>query len=119
VEELREELDHVRCRICYACLPCPQGARIVYLGTDVMAEHYRNMGREAFRTYPWSRVAIETDLPKRKQLIAGAESCDRCGICEERCPYGLPIMDMVDAALPVYRDILRIYEELTVSDLAA
>ena len=106
VEELRRELDRVRCRICRICEPCPQGVRMDYLGTDLMPEHYRNMGPEAFRSFHWSRLAIEDDLPRRRQLIASLESCDRCGDCETRCPYGLPVMDMLQEALGVYREVL-------------
>ncbi|MGM0401664.1 MAG: 4Fe-4S binding protein [Chloroflexota bacterium] len=40
------------------------------------------------------------------------ESCDYCGQCEERCPYGLPIMEMLHDTLPVMRDMVAIYQEL-------
>jgi uncharacterized protein len=111
VAELRNELNRVRCRICYECAPCPKGVRMDYLGTDLMYEHYRNMGREGFRSFPWSRLAIEDDLPRRKRLIASVESCDRCGECETKCRYGLPVMDMLQDYLVVYKDVLSLLEE--------
>ncbi len=29
------------------------------------------------------------------EVIEQAASCQKCGECETRCPYGLPIMDMI------------------------
>jgi predicted aldo/keto reductase-like oxidoreductase len=67
VMALHESLEHVRCRVCSACQPaCPQGIRIgTILGTDVMYDHYRTMGAEAFAAYAWSREALARDLPER------------------------------------------------------
>ena len=112
-QEIREKLEHVRCRICGLCHPCPQEIPIaVTLGTDVAYDHYRTMGPEAFRAFPWSRERIEREMETRPKKIAAIESCTRCGICEERCPYGLPVMDMLASMLPGMRDMVRIYEEL-------
>lgn len=113
VEELREGLEHVRCRICWRCLPCPQEIRISYiLGTDVMYDHYRTMGRDGFRGFVWSRATIEQDLPERQKGIAAIKSCTRCGECEARCPYGLPIVEMLQSLVPAMNDMVGIYEQL-------
>jgi aryl-alcohol dehydrogenase-like predicted oxidoreductase len=114
VMALHESLEHVRCRVCSACQPaCPQGIRIgTILGTDVMYDHYRTMGAEAFAAYAWSREALARDLPEREATIAAIASCTRCGACEAHCPYGLPIMEMLPQTLPVMRDMVRIYREL-------
>ncbi len=106
------DLDSVRCRICYDCLPCPQGVNVsTILGTDVMFDHYRTMGREAFRSFAWSRSAIERDLPVRRQNIASIEACDGCRQCEARCSYGLPIVEMLERTLPTMRDMVDYYEQ--------
>jgi predicted aldo/keto reductase-like oxidoreductase len=28
--------------------------------------------------------------------VEAAENCTKCGECEEKCPYGLPIREMMD-----------------------
>ena len=113
VQALQEELAHVRCRMCEACLPCPENIPISeILGSDDVYNHYRTMGPDAFRAFRWSRRAIAQDLPERKRRIQVIEGCTRCGICEDRCPYGLPIMEMLQGVLPAMKDMLRIYGEL-------
>lgn len=113
VEALRERWEHRRCRICRLCMPCPEDINIaMVLGTDVMYDHYRTMGRESFRRFSWSRQAVERDLPVREERIARIESCTRCGECEVRCPYGLPVMDMLAEQVPAMKEMLRIYQEI-------
>lgn len=113
VRELKSELEHVRCRICRICLPCPQEIPIGgILGTDVMYDHYRTMGRDQFRAFSWSREAIERDLPERRRRIAAIESCTRCGECEARCPYGLPVMEMLQSVVPAMKEMVGIYNHL-------
>ena len=113
VEELRVGLEHVRCRICWKCLPCPQEIRISYvLGTDIMYDHYRTMGRDGFRGFAWSRATIEQDLPKREETIAAIKSCTRCGECEAGCPYGLSIIEMLQSLVPAMKDMVGIYKQL-------
>ncbi len=114
VAAIQDSMEHVRCRVCHLCEPdCPQGIRIgIILGTDVMYDHYRTMGAEAFASYSWSREALERDLPERERHIAAIESCTRCGVCEGHCEYGLPIMEMLPTMVPAMRDMVRIYREL-------
>lgn len=110
---LKAEWEHRRCRLCGACLPCEKGIAIhLVLGSDVMADHYHALGREAFATFAWSREAIERDLDRRRQTIAQIEACDHCGNCEAKCPYGLPIMGLLPQTLPIMRDMMSIYERL-------
>lgn len=112
-ETLRHSLEHVRCRICGRCEPCPQGVSIgATLGTDVMYDHYRTMGPAQFRRFPWSRPRIEYDMAEREKQIRLIESCTHCGICETRCPYGLPVMDMLPQMLPAMADMMAFYREL-------
>lgn len=107
----QEKLARVRCRICGECLPCPVGIPIhMHLGTDMMYDHYRTMGREGFRAHSWGRAGMEADLVYRKERIAAIEACTRCGACEARCPYGLPIIEMLQAMLPGMREIVAFFE---------
>ena len=113
VEELRAQLEQVRCRICGRCMPCPQEIGIsTILGTDVMYDHYRTMGAESFRVFSWSREAIVQDLIVREKRIAAIESCTRCGDCESKCPYGLPVIDMLQDVVPSMKDMAIIYRHL-------
>ncbi len=112
VEALREGLEHVRCRICGECEPCPQGISIgALLGTDVIYDHYRNMGAERFSTFSWSRATIDEDLVRREETISAIESCIRCGECEAQCPHGLPVMEMLQGMLPGIQEMITIYHE--------
>ncbi|MDF1512209.1 MAG: aldo/keto reductase [Anaerolineae bacterium] len=113
IQEIRASLEHVRCRVCGACMPCLQEIVIpMVLGTDVMFDHHRTMGPEGFRAFPWSAERIEREMKHRPHSIETIESCTRCGACEPRCPYGLPIMDMLTAALPEMRDMVAAYEDI-------
>lgn len=113
IEALREQLEHVRCRICGACEPCcGKGILIGFvLGTDVMYNHYRALGREGFAAAPWRVAQVERDLKVKEELVAKIESCDRCGECERHCPHGLPIVEMLQGMLPGLREIMGIYRE--------
>jgi predicted aldo/keto reductase-like oxidoreductase len=113
VEALRERLDHVRCRLCGECKPCPQDIPIGdLLGTEVLYDHYRNMGAECFRAFSWSRAITVEDLLRREEMIAAIESCTRCGECEARCPHGLPITEMLQGMVPGMQEMISIYHEL-------
>ena len=35
--------------------------------------------------------------------MKAAEDCAQCGECEEKCPYGLPISDLIGESLDFYR----------------
>jgi aryl-alcohol dehydrogenase-like predicted oxidoreductase len=112
VAELRQELAHVRCRLCDACLPCPAEIGLPgVLGTDVMYDHYRTMGPEGFRAFTWSRNAIKWDLPTREKTIAAIQACDHCGECEARCPHGLPIQSMIAGMVPAMEDMVSVYRQ--------
>ncbi len=107
-----DKLEHVRCRICNACEPCPVGIPIgTTLGTDVIYDHYRTMGQAAFTAFPWPLERIKEDSEKRCELIKQIETCNGCGLCEERCPYDLPVSSMLKAMVPSMSDILRIWSE--------
>lgn len=112
VAKLAERLERVRCRICYACEPCPVGIPIgLTLGTDVVYDHYRTMGQAAFATFPWHQKRVHDDSEKRREIIRQIEACDNCGLCEEKCPYGLPVISLLKAMVPSMGDMLRIWSE--------
>jgi predicted aldo/keto reductase-like oxidoreductase len=41
------------------------------------------------------------------ELIANAKNCVGCGECEMKCPYTLPIREMIQENLVYYRQFLE------------
>jgi hypothetical protein len=120
VARFTDKLDHVRCRICSVCDPCPVGISIgSTLGTDVMCNHYRTMGRAAFAAFPWSQGRVKKDSEQRLKLVGQIEACDECGLCEERCPYDLPVSSLLKATIPSMNDMLKIWSEQGLSQSKA
>ena len=112
VERLAAQLEHVRCRICGECEPCPVDIPIGdTLGSDVIYDHYRTMGPESFRAFPWSQDRVRNHIERRRQLVSNIQSCIECGECEDSCPYGLPVVAMLRDMVPGMEDILRIWSE--------
>ena len=113
IKVLVQNLEQVRCRLCNACEPCHVGIPIAgTLGTDVVYDHYRSMGPKAFTAFPWSRERIEGDYPVRRELVQLIESCDDCGECDERCPYGLPVSTILKNMVPPMKDIIKTWQTL-------
>ncbi len=120
IEALDAGLGQGCCDVCALCEPCPEGIPIsTILGTDGRLYSYRAHGREAFRAYPWSREFMAPDLPVREKQIAALKACTSCGVCEERCPRHLPVMDLLQRALPDLRDIVAVYREVLSRPLSA
>lgn len=67
------------CRQCGYCLPCPEGINI--------REVFRLEGM--FDRYERKREAQEL----YGELTVKTEACVRCGQCETKCPYDLPIRE--------------------------
>ncbi len=81
VEALRQELGTSFCRRCGYCAPCT-------VGIDI-PNHF------VFHGY-LSRYGLEDWARSRyAALSAHADDCVECGACEERCPYQLPIREML------------------------
>jgi len=83
IERDRKELSGTFCRRCGYCLPCPQGIEI---NTVVSSELFLNRAG-------WQR-ANERYL---QMLEHAATHCEQCGECEARCPYNLPLTELVSA----------------------
>ena len=84
ISEIRMELGDAFCRRCGYCMPCTAGINIpsVFLFDGYLTRY----GLEG-----WARDRYAT-------LSAKASACVGCGICEARCPYGLPIRRMMREA---------------------
>lgn len=81
IEAIRKELGSQFCRRCNYCAPCAAGIAIpsVFLFTGYL-ERYGLEG--------WARERYNS-------LEVTASACIECGICETRCPYELPIREMM------------------------
>ena len=79
--EIRSRLGEHFCRRCNYCAPCTVGISIpsVFLFEGYLSRY----GLEK-----WARERYAT-------LSVKASSCVDCGACEERCPYHLPIRQML------------------------
>ena len=85
--ELHEEvlrLGNIFCRRCEYCQPCPEGVNIPAI---LLFEGYH----ERYNLKEW---AVE----RYNKLSVKADACEQCGICEEKCPYDLPIREMLTRA---------------------
>ena len=72
------------CRDCALCLRCPEGLKIpLILGLDKYLTYYGIIS--------WTKEAYE-------RLAVKSDSCTKCGVCEPKCPYELPIIRMLDEA---------------------
>ncbi len=84
MEELRRTLGTHFCRRCNYCAPCAAGIPISLV---FLLEGYL------------SRYGLEEWARNRYSGIAQkASACIGCGICETRCPYELPIREMMRSA---------------------
>jgi predicted aldo/keto reductase-like oxidoreductase len=81
IERIRAEVGTRFCRRCQYCLPCPQNINIP------MMMNLPSFGKR------FSAELVYSD--RFVQLVETAKTCIKCGECEERCPYKLPIRDML------------------------
>ena len=79
--EIRSALGTNFCRRCNYCQPCAQGINI---SACFLFEGYLNR----YGLQQWAKERYAT-------LTATASDCIGCGACESRCPYNLPIRDML------------------------
>ena len=113
VERVREQVGPIACHQCEACEPCPEGIQGIssLLYSDVMYNHYRNMGLRAFMAHPWapwSKRSMEAHFGRR---IEALRSCTRCGLCEERCPYHIRILDLFEGMLADHPPLVEALRE--------
>jgi predicted aldo/keto reductase-like oxidoreductase len=81
MEHIRQEMNTRYCRRCEYCQPCPQKVRI---STAVNVQSF-------WRRFPPERffAGFVADA------IESVRQCGDCGECEDRCPYHLPIREML------------------------
>jgi len=91
IREIRSELGTRFCHRCEYCMPCEQGVQIP--GVLLVKTQVRRFGYKQV-------VAMAKDR------VATVENCVECGECVERCPYDLPIPDMLKENVEIYKRFL-------------
>lgn len=81
IDTIRNAQDKVFCRRCDYCLPCTEEIPIqIIMGLRMILKR----AGEGFLDAPWINKAIDN-----------ARRCTACGECAARCPYGLPIPELI------------------------
>ena len=92
MEQLREELGTRFCRRCEYCQPCQQEIPISML-----------------MAFPSLVKRLPPDWYLKNPRIPGmmekAVNCTECGECEAKCPYSLPIREMIKENHKLYQEI--------------
>jgi predicted aldo/keto reductase-like oxidoreductase len=92
MKQMTEELGNRFCRRCDYCQPCAQGIPI----SMVM-------------TFPTFVKRLPPDWYLKSPMIpdgmAKAVNCTECGECEARCPFKLPIREMLKEGYNLYEQV--------------
>lgn len=94
IQSIREKVGTRFCRQCEYCMPCPHGVlihRIMYL-----QRLYELWPPE--HLFNWSYV---------QSGVESVENCIECGECEPKCPYQLPIREMIAENMEFYEKMAR------------
>ena len=83
-DTVRRELGQSFCRRCGYCAPCTVGINIPSLFT--LVNYLRKYDLAGWAKDRYAATAVRAD------------ACVDCGLCESRCPYRLPIREMLRSA---------------------
>ncbi len=89
----RDELGDDFCRGCGYCLPC--SVHIPINNAARMSLLIRRAPQEAFLSERWQKEMMKI------------EDCIECGLCRDRCPYGLDTPALLKKNLEDYRTFLK------------
>ncbi|KYZ78200.1 aldo/keto reductase [Anaerosporomusa subterranea] len=89
MELYRQELGRQFCRRCEYCQPCPHGVMITpAMGYKVLA----------------GRMSAKTAVNFNRQAMESIDKCIQCGVCLPRCPYNLPIPEILHKYYDLYQE---------------
>ena len=92
IERIRKEVGTRFCHRCGYCQPCEQGIEV----WKVL------LFRAQAKRFP-PRMAIAMG----KEIMKQAENCVQCGECADRCPYELPVPELISDSLDYYRQFCQ------------
>ncbi len=81
INQIKKDLSGNFCRRCNYCQPCPQG---ISISNCLLHEGYLTR----YGLADWARKRYDS-------MSTHASDCIQCGLCETRCPYHLPIREML------------------------
>jgi len=90
MEEFRSTTGTRFCRQCEYCMPCPQGVHIHRM--TYLQRLYELWPPERYFSWPMVLDAVES-----------SSGCIKCGDCEAKCPYLLPIRNMIEENLDYHK----------------
>lgn len=91
IEVIRKEFDQKFCRRCDYCQPCSEKINIqLVMGLKTIIKRFG---------------VVTQELGWIKSLIEKSRNCSECGECLSRCPYQLPIPDLIKENLAWYDDL--------------
>ncbi|MFB3896077.1 MAG: aldo/keto reductase [bacterium] len=94
ITQLELTLNKNFCRRCGYCQPCSVGIEIPFI---LNAKYF-------YKRYGWQHYISGKDIPKFEKV----KECIQCRKCETRCPYQLPIPDLLPGRV---QDIEQIYKQ--------
>jgi predicted aldo/keto reductase-like oxidoreductase len=94
MEKIRTEIGTRFCHRCEYCQPCPEGVLI---------------WRVLLFNAQSRRFPPQMSIRMSKEPMETAEHCVQCGQCEEKCPYELPVPEMIQESLDHYRRFCEIH----------
>ena len=87
IAQVRQQFDRQFCRRCDYCQPCSQGISIqLMMGIQSVIKRFGN----------------PDEITWVKGLVEKARDCTECGECLPRCPYQLPIPELIKKNLEWY-----------------
>jgi predicted aldo/keto reductase-like oxidoreductase len=89
MEQYRQELGKLFCHRCEYCQPCPQGVNITPAMLYEIVAH---------RMGPTKAAGFA------EKIMESVRLCEECGECAERCPYHLPIPEILKKNLALYEE---------------
>ena len=92
IKALRQEFDRQFCRRCDYCQPCSEGINIqLMMGIKTVIK----------------RFGSPDEISWVKGIAEKARNCTECGDCLPRCPYQLPIPELIKKNLAWYDNLKR------------
>jgi predicted aldo/keto reductase-like oxidoreductase len=88
MDKVRKFLGENFCRRCNYCAPCAAGISIP--AVFLMEGYYSRYGLQEWATVRYNGFEKT------------AADCVDCGVCETRCPYNLPIREMLKKAASAF-----------------
>ncbi|MFH1311704.1 MAG: aldo/keto reductase [Candidatus Eisenbacteria bacterium] len=92
-ERTRTELGKTFCRRCDYCQPCPKDIPIALM------LHIDSIRKRVGETFMRNE--------EYRDVLDKANGCDECGQCEERCPFDLPVRDLIKESRDALRQVLK------------